>query len=85
MNEGLVNELAFSSEGGRFIPATESLTKANIIDYIIECGRILDEADVPEDDRLILLWIPEHRKKRIRKKWFNKRYPFFRGIKKNFL
>ena len=33
----------------------KKLTKDNIIDYIIDCGKVLDEANVPENDRFFLI------------------------------
>ena len=52
----------------------------NFLDYIIECGRVLDEQNVPTEDRWIALSLtPYHCKKRIRKKWLHKKYPFLRG------
>jgi hypothetical protein len=73
------------SEECGYTPQPALLTKDNILDHIIACGKILDEQAVPQEDRWLCLWIPKHRQKRIRKKWFNKRYPSFRGIEKNFL
>lgn len=32
-----------------------TLTKANVLDYIVDCGTVLDEQDVPEDDRWIVV------------------------------
>ena len=58
----------------------EPLSKDNVLDYIIECGRFLSEMNVPTGDRWIQLSLtPYHRKKRIRKKWLHHRYPFLRG------
>lgn len=58
----------------------QPVSKENILDYIVECGRILNEQSVPLDDRWIALSLtPYHRKKRIRKKWLHRRYPFLRG------
>jgi len=35
--------------------APVTLTKDNILDYIVDCGSVLDEQDVPDDDRWIVL------------------------------
>lgn len=35
--------------------APEQLTKANILDYIVDMGTVLDEQDVPESNRWLLL------------------------------
>lgn len=32
-----------------------TMTKANILDYIVDCGTVLDEQDVPESGRFLLL------------------------------
>lgn len=32
------------------------ITKENILDYIIECGRILDEQSVPDDNRYMKVY-----------------------------
>ncbi|KZZ72408.1 hypothetical protein A3765_28490 [Oleiphilus sp. HI0130] len=32
-----------------------SMTKANILDYIVDCGTVLDEQDVPEEGRYLIL------------------------------
>jgi hypothetical protein len=57
----------------------ESPNKNNILDYIVECGRILNEQAVPQENRWVQLSLtPYHRKKRIRKKWLHRRYPFLR-------
>lgn len=39
--------------------APVQLTKTNIIDYIVDCGTVLDENDVPEDGRFLVLpaWV----------------------------
>jgi hypothetical protein len=55
-----------------------TLTTENIVDYIIEMAKVLDEADTPPNDRWIILHQykpPRSRKWRIRKKrmkaaWF---------------
>jgi hypothetical protein len=48
----------------------QEVTKSNVIEHIIEMGRILDEANVPTDKRYIYLpWdAPRSHKKRIIKK-----------------
>lgn len=35
--------------------APVAITKANIMDVIVDCGSVLDEQDVPDDDRYIVL------------------------------
>ncbi len=35
--------------------AEVSLTKANILDYIVDCGSVLDEQSVPEEDRWFIM------------------------------
>lgn len=32
-----------------------SITKTNILDYIVDCGTVLDEQDVPEEGRFLIL------------------------------
>lgn len=35
--------------------APVSLTKDNIVDYIVDCGTVLDEQDIPEEGRYVVL------------------------------
>ena len=66
-------------EESNAIPKVE-LTRENILDFIIKAGKLLDEQDVPTEDRWLKIPLtPYHRKKRIRKKWLHQRYPWFTG------
>lgn len=58
------------------------LTKENVLEHIIDCARVLENASF--ECEYIPLYIPKFRKRRVRIKKFNQRYPWFRGIGKDF-
>jgi hypothetical protein len=35
--------------------AAEAITKANVLDYLVDCGTVLDEQNIPESDRFIVI------------------------------
>ena len=61
------------------------LTKDNVLDYIISAGKVLEEQSVGLKDRWIVLWVSKHRKRRVRVKQVNRRYPFLKGMNKDYL
>jgi len=83
MNEPLTFEKHVALiESGEYGRNPVELTKDNVLDFIIEAGKILDEQNVPTEDRWIKIPLtPYHRKKRIRKKWLHRRYPFMKGLR----